>query len=83
MPTTIDSDNISYISDESGRRTAAIVPIDVWREIESEIETRYLLDNPAMRKRLLEAMHRANVIPLATAKDRLGLSDAESADAQR
>ena len=34
---------IQYISDESGNPTAVIVPIELWREIESEKETAYLL----------------------------------------
>lgn len=34
---------IQYVSDESGEPTAVIVPIELWREIESEKETAYLL----------------------------------------
>lgn len=81
--TMIDTNKINYISDEAGHRSAAIVPIDVWREIESEIETRYLLDNPAMRKRLLEAVSRSESISLSEATQRLGVSVAESGDAKR
>jgi PHD/YefM family antitoxin component YafN of YafNO toxin-antitoxin module len=49
---------IQYVSDESGNAVAVIVPIDVWREIESERETAYLLKSDAMRTRLLEAKSR-------------------------
>jgi antitoxin YefM len=35
--------DIQYVSDESGNPTAVIVPIELWREIESEKETAYLL----------------------------------------
>lgn len=42
---------IQYVSSESGEPTAAIVPIVLWREIESERETAYLLKSEAMRRR--------------------------------
>ena len=35
--------DIQYVSDESATPTAVIVPIELWREIESEKETAYLL----------------------------------------
>ena len=34
---------IQYVSDESGNPVSVIVPIGLWREIESEKETAYLL----------------------------------------
>jgi len=34
-----------------------IVPIELWREIESERETAYLLRSDAMKVRLLQAAH--------------------------
>jgi antitoxin YefM len=34
---------IQYVADEEGNTVAAIVPIELWREIESERETAYLL----------------------------------------
>jgi antitoxin YefM len=34
---------IQYVSDENGEATAVIVPISLWREIESEREIAYLL----------------------------------------
>jgi antitoxin YefM len=34
---------IQIVSSESGEPTAVIVPIELWREIESERETAYLL----------------------------------------
>jgi hypothetical protein len=34
---------VQYVSDESGNPVSVIVPIDLWREIESERETAYLL----------------------------------------
>jgi antitoxin YefM len=55
---------IQYVSDESGEPTAVIVPIDLWREIESEKETAYLLKSETMKRRLLEARERQTGIPL-------------------
>ncbi len=46
---------IQYVSNESGETQAVIVPISLWREIESERETAHLLKSDAMRLRLLEA----------------------------
>jgi len=56
--------HVQYVSDESGNAIAVIVPIDVWREIESERETAYLLKSDAMRKRLVEAKHRTEGVSL-------------------
>lgn len=52
------SNDIQFVSDESGNATAVIVPIELWREMESERETAYLLKSPAMRQRLLDAKDR-------------------------
>jgi PHD/YefM family antitoxin component YafN of YafNO toxin-antitoxin module len=64
---------IQYISDERGETTAVIVPISLWREIESERETRYLLKSVAMKRRLLEAKDRTEGIPLEAAVEKLGV----------
>jgi PHD/YefM family antitoxin component YafN of YafNO toxin-antitoxin module len=69
----IDSTEIQYISDEQGNQVGVIVPIDLWREIESERETAYLLKSPAMRQRLLEAKERRNGIPFEEALEKLGV----------
>ena len=63
--------DIQYISDESGKRTAVIVPIEIWREIESEKETAYLLKSENMKRRLAEAKDRDNGIPLQQALEKL------------
>ena len=44
-------DQIQYISDENNNITGVIVPIELWREIESEKETAYLLKSEKMKKR--------------------------------
>ena len=56
--------SIQYISDSDGDPVGVIVPIDLWHEIEPERETAYLLKSPAMKARLLEAMHRQESISL-------------------
>jgi hypothetical protein len=64
---------IQYVSDESGNPTAVIVPIELWREIESEKETAYLLKSENMKRRLLEAKERQTGIPLEEALEKLGI----------
>jgi antitoxin YefM len=49
---------IQIVSNESGEPTAVIVPIELWREIESERETAYLLRSEATKVRLLQAARR-------------------------
>ena len=65
--------DIQYVSDESGEPTAVIVPIDLWREIESEKETAYLLKSENMKRRLLEAKERQTGIPFEEAREKLGI----------
>ena len=64
---------IQYISDESGNTIGVIVPIELWREIESERETAYLLKSENMKQRLLEAKDRLDGIPLEEAREKLGI----------
>lgn len=65
--------DIQYVSDESGEPTAVIVPIELWREIESEKETAYLLKSDTMKRRLLEAKDRQTGIPFEEAREKLGI----------
>ena len=62
---------IQYVSDESGNTVAAIVPIELWREIESERETAYLLKSDNMKRRLLEAKNRQEGISFDEACEQL------------
>ena len=64
---------IQYVSDETGNPTAVIVPIELWREIESEKETAYLLKSENMKRRLLEARDRQDGIPFEEAREKLGI----------
>ncbi len=65
--------DVQYITDADGRDVGVIVPIELWREIASERETAYLLNNPVMKKRLLEAKERLGGIPLDEAREKLGI----------
>ncbi len=62
---------IQYISDESGQPTAVIVPIELWREIESEKETAYLLKSENMKSRLIEAKERQAGMPIEEALEKI------------
>ena len=64
---------IQYVSDENGHAVGVIVPIDLWREIESERETAHLLKSEAMKRRLLEARDRTGGISLEEARAQLGI----------
>lgn len=64
---------VQYVSDENGARTAVIVPIGLWREIESERETAYLLKSEALKRRLLAAKEREEGIPVEAALEKLGI----------
>jgi antitoxin YefM len=65
--------NIQYVSDADGNPVSVIVPIELWREIESERETAYLLKSEAMKIRLLQAKSRQGGISLEDTRARLGL----------
>jgi hypothetical protein len=64
---------IQYVADEDGNTVAAIVPIELWREIESERETAYLLKSENMKRRLVEAKNRQEGISLDEAREKLGI----------
>jgi PHD/YefM family antitoxin component YafN of YafNO toxin-antitoxin module len=54
----MENAEIQIVSNEAGEPTAVIVPIGLWREIESERETAYLLKSETMTERLLSARQR-------------------------
>lgn len=64
---------IQYVANADGQLTSVLVPIDLWREIESELETAYLLRSETMKNRLLEAIHRQAGIPVEEALEKLGI----------
>lgn len=65
--------HIQYISDGQNNVTGVIVPIDLWKEIESEKETAYLLKSAAMKNRLIDAKNRTEGIPFDKACEDLGV----------
>ena len=64
---------IQYVSDENGDTTSVIVPIELWREIEAERETAYLLRSGTMKRRLLDAKNRQDGILFEEASEKLGV----------
>ena len=64
---------IQYVSDSEGRQVGVLVPIEIWRDIESEMETAYLMKSPAMRKRIKEAMERQEFYTLEEVRAKLGI----------
>jgi hypothetical protein len=64
---------IQYVLDEQGNTTAVIVPIELWRELQSERETAYLLKSNAMKQRLIEAKNRQEGIPFEAVRAKLGI----------
>ena len=65
--------SLQYLTDDAGKPLAVVVPIDIWREIESERETAYLLKSDAMRARLLQSKARTEGISLDDARAKLGI----------
>lgn len=49
------------------------MPIELWREIETERETAYLLNSKNIKRRLLEAKEREEGIPFDEACEKLGI----------
>ena len=49
---------IQYVSNEQGKPTAVIVPIELWQQLLAEQETAYLLKSESMKQRLLSAKGR-------------------------
>ena len=59
---------VQYVSDADGNPLSVIIPIELWREIESERETAYLLKSETMKRRLLEAKQRQQGLSLEEAR---------------
>ena len=65
--------DIQFVSDVDGNPVSVIVPIEVWREIESEQETAYLLKSETMKQRLLDAKQRTEGVSIEDARAKLGI----------
>ena len=66
-------EHLQYVSDENGQPVSVIVPIELWREIETERETAYLLNSDTMKRRLIEARNRESGVPFEDALEKLGI----------
>ncbi len=69
----MNESQVQYISDDQGEVTGVILPIQLWRDIVSELETQHLMKSDAMWQRLIEAKRRNEGIPFDTAVNQLGL----------
>jgi antitoxin YefM len=69
----MNTTDVQYVSNEAGQTVAVIVPIQLWRELESEKETAYLLQSEAMKKRLLEAKDRQSGMSLEEVRENFGI----------
>ena len=65
--------DIQYISDAQGNAVGVIVPISLWRELEAEKETAYLLKSETMKNRLSEAIKRNDGLSLEDVREKLGI----------
>jgi hypothetical protein len=65
--------DVQYVLDKTGQPKSVIIPLKLWREIQSERETAYLLKSPAMKKRLLKARQRSTGISFEAAREKLGI----------
>jgi len=68
---------LQLVSDEGGKVTAVLVPIEIWRDISSQIETNYLLKSATMARRLKEAMSSAESVSLDSALAQSGIARSE------
>ena len=71
--TKMSQAEIKYVSDEKGQTIEVIIPIELWREIESERETAYLLKSETMKKRLLAAKNCKEGMGLEEVCEKLGI----------
>lgn len=67
------SNQVQFVSDQEGKPVGVLVPIELWRAIESELETAYLLKSDAMKQRLLDALHRDTALTLDDVHAQLGI----------
>ena len=67
------SAEVQIVSNKQAEPTAVIVPIELWREIESERETGYLPNSETMKRRLLEAKQRQGGLSIKAVVEKLGI----------
>ena len=69
----VETETIQYISNQEGETLAVVVPIELWRDIKSELETRDLCSSKIMLERLLEARKRTTGISLEEVCETFGI----------
>jgi hypothetical protein len=69
----MNKSRIQYVSDSEGKNTSVIVPISLWRQIQAELETAYLLKSKTMKSRLMKAIHDPEVLTFEEVREKLGI----------
>lgn len=69
----METTDVEFLSDKEGKPVAVVIPIELWRDIESELETAYLLKSPAMKERLLKSMQSEGGMSLEEVRAKLGI----------
>lgn len=69
----MNSSEIQYVSNQDGQAVAVILPIDLWRELQAEQETAYLLKSETMKQRLLAAKNRQTGMSMEEVCEKLGI----------
>ncbi|MEO1403305.1 MAG: hypothetical protein AAFV72_18940 [Cyanobacteria bacterium J06635_1] len=54
----MDTANVQYLSNEQGALTNVLIPIELWKNIVSELEATHLLKSETTKLRVLEAQRR-------------------------
>lgn len=67
----MDHMRIQFVLDEDGNSAAVIMPIELWRQIESDKETAYLRRSKHRRQLLLYAKKRRKGIPIEEVREKL------------
>ena len=67
----VPNTDLQIVSNEAWEPTAVLVPIELWREIASELETAYLLSSETMKQRIPAAAQRADGLSLDAVVEKL------------
>lgn len=70
---------LKQVVDADGKSVAVVVPIELWREITSALETAYLQDDPVLMERVRNPSAPEQGIPLEQVVRRAGLGKDEAA----
>jgi hypothetical protein len=64
---------VHYVTNNNGKILSVLVPFDLWKDISAEYETKFLLNNPVMKKRLLESRNRKEKLSKEEVYEKLGI----------